>query len=167
MHRDHHHNQQHNHNHDHGDYHEPQHEGTGHNHAPSPRTAVQWQTPHRSQTEQNPAAVEADLDKVEAAFVESFFAASDQVSFLRLARIPFQIGLADGRLQLLRVEIDALTDIGTLSPHLGGKTFRYDTLPAELISQRRRLRFVYFDGKGLRALTFSDARNFDNSGART
>jgi hypothetical protein len=128
---------------------------------------VQWQTPHRSHAEQNPAASETDLDKVEAAFVESFFAASDQASFLRLARIPFQIGPTDGRLQLLRVEIDALTDVGTLTPHLGGKTFRYDTLPAELISQRRRLRFVYFDGKGLHALTFAEARNFDNSGART
>ncbi len=165
MHRHHHHDQQHR--HDQGDHHEPQHRGAGHNHPPSPRTAVQWQTPHRSHAEQTPVTAEADLDKVEAAFVESFFAASDQISFLRLARIPFQIGLADGRLQLLRVEIDALTDVGTLTPHLGGKTFRYDTLPAELISKRRRLRFVYFDGEGLRALTFSDARDFGNSGAIT
>jgi hypothetical protein len=162
-----HHDQQHHHDHDHGDHHEPPHAGTGHNQAPSPRTATQWQTPHRSHTEQNPAAAEPDLDKVEAAFVESFFAASDQASFLRLARIPFQIALADsGRLQLLRVEIDALTDVGGLTPHLGRETFRYDTLPGQLISQRRRLRFVYFDGNGLRALTFADARNFDNSGAR-
>jgi hypothetical protein len=167
MHRYHHHDQQNHHDHNHGDHHEPQHGGTGHNHAPSPRTAVQWQTPHRSHAEQDPAPAETDLDKVEAAFVESFFAASDQASVLQLARIPFQIGLTDGRLQLLRVEIDALTDVGTLTPHLGGKTFRYDTLPAELISQRRRLRFVYFDGKGLRALTFDDVRNFYNSGAIT
>jgi hypothetical protein len=170
MHRHHHdhpHHDQQPHGQHHGDHQEPPHAGTGHNHAPSPRTAAQWQTPHRSHVEQNPAAAQSDLDKVEAAFVEGFFAASDQASFLRLARIPFQIGLADGsRLQLLRVEIDALTDVGSLTPHLGGETFRYDTLPGELISQRRRLRFVYFDGKGLRALTFADARNFDNSGAR-
>jgi hypothetical protein len=72
--------------------------------------------------------------------------------------------LADGiRLQLLRVEIDALTDVGSLTPHLGGETFRYDPLPTGLISQRRRLRFVYFDGRGLRALSFADACNFENS----
>lgn len=170
MHRHHHHDHihddpQHHHDHDHGD--QPPLAGAGHNHAPSPRAAVQWQTPHRSHAEQHPAAAESDLDKVEAAFVESFFAASDQASFLRLARIPFQIGLADGGcLQLLRVEIDALTDVGTLTPHIGGETFRYDILPGELISQRRRLRFVYFDGNGLRSLNFTDARNFDNFGVK-
>jgi hypothetical protein len=165
---DHSHSDQHHHNdHHQGNRHEPPPAGAGHNHPFSTRIAVQWQTPHRSNSEQNPIAAESDLDKVEAAFVESFLAASDQASFLRLARIPFQIALADGsHLQLLRVEIDALTDVGSLTPHLGGETFRYDILPGELISQRRRLRFVYFDGKGLRALTFADARNFDNSGAR-
>lgn len=157
----------HHHDSDNDDRHEPQHAGTGHNHLPSQRTALQWQAPHQFDAGQTTAAAETDLDKVEAAFVESFFAASDQASFLRLARIPFEIGLADGgRLQLLRVEIDALTDVGSLTPHLGGETFRYDPLPGELISQRRRLRFVYFDGKGWRALTFADARKFDNAGAR-
>jgi hypothetical protein len=167
MHRHHHPEHIHHDHHDHGDPHEPQYGGTGHNHAPSQRSTVQWQTPHRPQAGSNADTAETDLDKVEAAFVESFFAASDQVSFLRLARIPFQICWLDGgRLQLLRVEIDALTDVGSLTPHLGGETFRYDALPAELISQRRRLRFVYFDGKGLRPLTFAEARNIDSSGAR-
>ena len=88
--------------------------------------------------------------------------ASDQASFLRLARIPFEIVLADRtRLQLLRVEVDALTDVGSLTPHLGGESFRYDPLPAELISQRRRLRFVYFDGTGQRQMTFAEARNIE------
>jgi hypothetical protein len=149
-----------------GDRHEPPPAGTGHNDPFSRRTAVQWQTPHRSNSEQNPIT-EADLDKVEAAFVESFFAASDQASFLRLARIPFLFQLADGgHLHLLRVEIDALTDVGCLTPHLGGETFRYDALPRELISQRRRLRFIYFDGKGLRSLTFAHARNFESIGGQ-
>jgi hypothetical protein len=61
-------------------------------------------------------------------------------------------------------DLHCVTDVGSLTPHLGGETFRYDTLPGMLILQRRRLRFVYFDGKGLRALSFADARNFDNSG---
>jgi hypothetical protein len=81
------------------------------------------------------------------------------VSFLRLGRIPFEMIAADGAtLNLLRVEIDALADVGSLTPHLGGGSFRYDPLPASLVSHRRRLRFVYFDGEKLRPLTFTDVR---------
>jgi hypothetical protein len=81
------------------------------------------------------------------------------VSFLRLGRIPFEMIATDGaKLNLLRVEIDALADVGSLTPHLGGGSFRYDPLPASLVSQRRRLRFVYFDGEKLRPLTFTDVR---------
>jgi hypothetical protein len=61
-------------------------------------------------------------------------------------------------LKLLRVEIDALADVGSLTPHLGGGSFRYDPLPASLVSHRRRLRFVYFDGENLRPLTFNEVR---------
>jgi hypothetical protein len=161
-HHDHHHHDHHqaeHHHHDDPDNHEDvPHGRAGHNHM-LPRAAAQWQTPHHSDEEHHRAS-EPDLDKVEAAFVESFFASSDQASFLRLARIPFHVALSDGsQLQLLRVEIDALTDVGSLTPHLGGESFRYDVLPATLISQRRRLRFVYFDGHGLRALSFTDARD--------
>src|SRR6266446_389154 len=78
---------------------------------------------------------------------------------LRLGRIPFEIVAADvAKLNLLRVEIAALADVGSLTPHLGGGSFRYDPLPASLVSHRRRLRFVYFDGEKLRPLTFTDVR---------
>ena len=74
-------------------------------------------------------------------------------------RIPFEITAADGaKLNLLRVEIDALADVGSLTPHLGGGSFRYDPLPASMVSHRRRLRFVYFDGDKLRPLTFTEVR---------
>ena len=53
---------------------------------------------------------------------------------LRLARIPFEIAADGSSLKLLRVEIDALTDVGSLTPHLGGATFRYDPLPSNFIS---------------------------------
>ena len=43
-------------------------------------------------------------------------------------------------------------------PHLGGASFRYDPLPAKITSRRRRLRFVYFDGKELRPLTLGEVR---------
>jgi hypothetical protein len=162
---EHHHTHDHRHDHDddpghrhhHGHDHHHDHGGPGHNHAPN-RPVAQWQTPHNP-GEQPPAAAEPDLDKVEAAFIDGFIDAPDPVSFLRLGRIPFEMIAADGaRLHLLRVEIDALADVGSLTPHLGGGSFRYDPLPASLVSHRRRLRFVYFDGDKLRPLTFTDVR---------
>ena len=66
-------------------------------------------------------------------------------------------------LRLLRVEIDALTDVGSLTPHLGGGSFRYDPLPANFISQRRRLRFVYFDGENLRGMSYADLRDVERT----
>ena len=155
----HHHGHGHDHGHDHDHDHPPH--GPGHNHHHSHRAPVQWQTPHQPDgaKEEHPAAPEPDLDKVEAAFVEGFFQAQDPTSFLRLARIPFEITIGDANLKLLRVEIDALTDVGSLTPHFGGGTFRYDPLPSNFISRRRRLRFVYFDGASLRALSYAELRD--------
>jgi len=134
--------------------------GLGHNHAHKTRGVAQWQTPHLEQQHSKPhEQVEADLDQVEAAFVEGFMAASDPTSFLRLANIPFEAAAPDGaKIVLLRVEIDAVADVGSVTPHLGGGSFRYDPLPQALVSRRRRLRFVYFDGAGPRHLTFADVR---------
>jgi hypothetical protein len=99
----------------------------------------------------------ADLDLVEAAFVEGFLAASDPTSFLRLAGAPFRATGADGiTLALLRVEIDSIADVGAITPHLGGDTFRYDPLPAKMVSRRRRLRFIYFDGSSSRLLSLAE-----------
>jgi hypothetical protein len=154
---DHDHHHDHGHSNDHGHDHHHAHGGPGHNRA-AERPVAQWQTLH-SPVEQRPAPAEPDLDKVEAAFIDGFIDAPDPVSFLRLGRIPFEMISADGaKLNLLRVEIDALADVGSLTPHLGGGSFRYDPLPASLVSHRRRLRFVYFDGERLRPLTFTDVR---------
>jgi hypothetical protein len=62
------------------------------------------------------------------------------------------------RLVLLRVEVDAIADVGAVTPHLGGTSFRYDPLPARMVSRRCRLRFVYFDGERLRALDLAEVR---------
>ncbi len=35
---------------------------------------------------------------------------------------------------------------------------RYDPLPARMVTHRRRLRFVYFDGNAPRALTLAQVR---------
>ena len=154
-HGDHDHHHGHGHSHDHAHSHD--HGGPGHNGAPR-RSAVQWQTPH-DPSARPMAPAEPDLDKVEAAFIEGFMNAPDPVSFLRLGRIPFDLTSADGvELRLLRVEIEALADVGSLTPHLGGGSFRYDPLPSSLVSHRRRLRFIYFDGQSLRPLTFTEVR---------
>ncbi|MBV9559434.1 MAG: hypothetical protein JOY90_03080 [Bradyrhizobium sp.] len=128
------------------------------------RAAAQWQTPHRPEPAGGAVAVEPDLDKVEKAFAEGFLAAADPTSFLRLARVPFEMAVNGATLRLLRVEIDALTDVGSLTPHLGGGSFRYDPLPANFVAQRRKLRFVYFDGAGLRALSYAELRDAGHRG---
>jgi hypothetical protein len=161
----HHHHGHHHHHHDHGHSHDHHHDGhdhpthgPGHNDPHGARAQVQWQTPHEPEGAKPAAVQEPDLDKVEAAFVDGFIAAPDPTSFLRLARIPFEMAVGGASLKLLRVEIDALTDVGSLTPHLGGGSFRYDPLPPRMVSHRRRLRFVYFDGDKLRPLTFTDVR---------
>jgi hypothetical protein len=135
--------------------------GIGHNQSLPPQT-VQWQRPHlASETDITELATqtEADLDLVEAAFSEGFASASDPTSFLRLAQVPFDAVAADGkRLVLLRVETDAVADVGGITPHLGGTSFRYDPLPAGLVSRRRRLRFIYFDGQTPRTLKLEEVR---------
>lgn len=142
--------------------------GAGHNH-PQPRPAAQWQTLHHSHGEHGhaPDRREKDVDLVEAAFVEGFLEASDPTSFLRLALVPFEASAADGTtLALLRVEIDAVVDVGSVTPHLGGGSFRYDPLPARMVSRRKRLRFVYFDGRALRPLDLAEVRRLTQSPER-
>jgi hypothetical protein len=134
--------------------------GLGHNHPGSAKRPAQWQTPHRAYAAVTDAGQEAepDLDLVEAAFVEGFLLAGDPISFLRLARVPFEGVAADGaKLALLRVEIDSVADVGSITPHLGGASFRYDPLPARMVSRRRRLRLVYFDGQKPRTLDMAQA----------
>jgi hypothetical protein len=145
--------------HDHDHHHHGNGSGAGHNHV-TPLRAAQWQTPHLPHdhhTEDKPH--EPDLDLVEMAFVEGFATAKDPASFLRLARIPFEAAERSGtKLVLLRVESDAVTDVGALMPQLGGGAMRYDPLPARMVTHRRRLRFVYFDGNAPRLLTLGEVR---------
>ena len=132
----------------------------GHN---GPPAAAQWQTPHLPEGTKvqvdDQLAADADLDLVEQSFVEGFQAASDPTSFLRLAGVPFSaVDQAGKTLSLLRVQLDQATDVGSVTPHLGGKSYRYDPLPAKLVSKRRDLCFVYHDGEALRPLSFAEAR---------
>lgn len=133
--------------------------GSGHNHV-TPLRTVQWQTPHKALKDEPPHEHgEADLDLVEAAFAESFATTSDPASFLRLANIPSEaVDAAGAKLVLLRVESEAVTDVGSLMPHLGGGSLRYDPLPAQMVTRRRRLRFVYYDGNAARPLRLAEVR---------
>ena len=135
--------------------------GIGHNRPSEPRRPAQWQTPHREDAPTGEAGhprPDTDLDLVEAAFVEGFLVTSDATSFLRLARVPFEGTAPDGaRLALLRVEVDSVADVGSITPHLGGATFRYDPLPTRMVSRRKRLRLVYFDGEKPRMLDLTEA----------
>ena len=83
----------------------------------------------------------------------------DPTSFLRLAHIPFEAGHPRwNKFSLLRIEVEAATDVGSITPNLGGTSFRYDPLPASLDSRRKRLWFVYFDGNGPRSLDLTEVR---------
>ena len=155
----------HHHDHDHHTHDDaPDARAIGHN-KPSPG-AAQWQTPHRPQQEQQPEPEEtADLDLVESTFIETFPKASDPTSFLRLAGVPFRGIDAEGQtLNLLRVEIEDVTDIGSVMPLLGGTGMRYDPLPAKLASHRRRLTFAYHDGRQVIRLDFRAARALTAAG---
>ncbi len=146
--------------HDHDHHHHSNGAGAGHNHAQPIRGTVQWQTPHlpHDHTHEHEPH-EPDLDLVEMAFVEGFATAKDPASFLRLARIPFEaVDAAGTKLVILRVESDAVTDVGALMPQLGGGALRYDPLPARMVTHRRRLRFIYFDGSAPRVLTLGEVR---------
>ncbi len=157
--------------HDHRDGHHRHHHHHDHDHlagvsgyglAPAGHNAAaqvaQWQEPHRHH-DVPPADPEPDFDLIEASFAENFPRASDPTSFLRMARILFVGRDGAGRvLRLLRVEFEQATDVGSLTPELGGNSHRHDPLPAALVSTRKRLRFAYFDGEGVTRLTLAETR---------
>ncbi|OAP37630.1 hypothetical protein AU381_12605 [Sinorhizobium glycinis] len=155
----HHHHGAQSHHHDHDQDHH-QHAGPGHNRS---RGTVQWQVPHRPESEDLSPPRERDLDLVEASFVENFTRASDPTSFLRLAGVPFVGVDASGKaLHLLRVETTDRTDIGTVVPLLGGGGVRYDVLPARMTSRRHDLSFLYHDGQAVVRLSFAEARKLED-----
>lgn len=154
----------------HGSHDHPGHHGHAHPHGPghnaAPDKAAQWQTPHapdHTHEDERLSDEQKDLDLVERAFCEGFAATNDPTSFLRLAGIPFSGRDAGGKtLHLLRVEHNTATDIGNITPHLGGGSFRYAPLPARLTSRRYSLRFVYFNGVEVTPLTFADAKKLEH-----
>ena len=132
----------------------------GHNHGTPPH-AAKWQTPHlphnRARDEHHHH--EADSGYGGKGFRREFYDQHRSDQFLATgARAIEAFDRAGRRLQLLRVETDSITDVGSVTPHLGGNSMRFDPLPASMVSQRRRWRFVYFDGGAARLLTLGEVR---------
>ena len=140
-------------------------EGAGLGHNQPTASAAQWQTPHLPNGTKVQVDDQRDADLVEESFVEGFSRASDPTSFLRLAGVPFSVVDESGKtLSLLRVQLDQTTDVGSITPHLGGESYRYDPLPSKMVSKRQSLRFVYHDGQGLRELDLSTAKQLKAHG---
>ncbi len=119
--------------------------------------AASWQGLHGY--ERDDTHDPADLDPEESAFVESFAAASDPVSFLRLACIPFEaVDSAGRRLALLRVECETAVAVGKAACHAGSGGARSTPLPGGMASRRRQVRFIYADGGSTRSLTLGEVR---------
>lgn len=126
---------------------------------------VQWQVPHthhdhdHDHDENDIGDEKRDLDLVEKAFVESFHDCSDPTSFLRMVNIPLTGTNKEGnQLHLLRVELQNTVDIGSLTPHLGGKSFNYSPLPARMVSKRDTLLFVYQTAGEIIKLSMEEAK---------
>jgi hypothetical protein len=161
----------HGHSHSHGDGRRRSDRGRGDENGAGPASghnapgAAQWQTPHLHGGARRPPPEEAgDLDLVESAFCESFPGAGDALSFLRLAGVALEGWDQNGaRLRLLRVEQKEAVDVGALTPHVGGGSFRYDPLPGRMASRRKLLSFIYFDGSAVHSLPLSAARALASS----
>ncbi len=133
-----------------GQEHEQHHSGNGAAAGGRGRPAAglptaQWQAPQRPNGYEHYCRhYEADLDQVESAFFEGFAEASDPVSFLKLAGIPFEaLDRAGQRLALLRVECGLGVDVGSLSPRAASEDMRYIPLPRRMVTRRRQVRFLY------------------------
>ena len=76
---------------------------------------------------------------------------------------PSSGGTRDGEtLSLLRVEANQTTDVGSITPHLGGDGYRYDPLPAAMTSRRQTLAFVYAGKAGTVRLSLAEARALED-----
>ena len=131
------HSHDHGHDHHHGDGHRGDHgydhhhdQAAGHNHAPGPSRGAMADA--ASAQASRPGDGERDIDKVEMAFIDGFIDATDPISFLRLG----PRAVRNDRRPTAQSSVCCAskstrsTDVGSLTPHLGGESFRYDPLPA-------------------------------------
>lgn len=126
--------QDHEHSHDHDHDHSHGHE---HNGAP---TEHLHSHPHGHSTREE----SEELMVLTTSFVDSFRAAEDKTSYLRLAGIPFQrIGTDGLKMHLVDTSIVANWQIGTASPAFASRELAYIPFPGSMITSRETMTFTY------------------------
>ena len=94
---------------------------------------------------------------LEAAFIEGFRAASDKASFLRLARVPFELPGPDGLgLKLMEVRIADRFEVGAATPGFGTAELVYHPIPGAMVHGTTRITFVYCTLRETRELGWAD-----------
>ncbi len=77
-------------------------------------------------------------------FIDGFRAAEDKTSFLRMAKIPFELSGEDRpTLKLVDVEITDGWQVGTASPGFASRELVYHPFPGGMVRARTDMRFVY------------------------
>ena len=87
---------------------------------------------------------EEELKTLSTSFVQSFRAADDKTSFLRLSNIPFEMEGKDGlTLHLVDARIESNWQIGTASPAFASRELSYMPFPGEMVREREQMMFTY------------------------
>jgi len=92
-------------------------------------------------------------------FIEGFVAASDKMSYLRIAGVPLEIAPADGGPMMKLVDVTLTTEwqVGTASPSFGSRELSYLPYPGPMITERTNMGLVYVS---LDAKEVMDIRRF-------
>lgn len=101
--------------------------------------------PHAHPHAANPGLVSEDDALLIDALVAGFEAADDKTSFLRMAKVPFEIPSASGghALKLVDVEVRQGYQIGTASPGFASDELVYHPFPGNMVRARTEMNFVY------------------------
>lgn len=114
--------------------------------------------PHAHPHAANPGVVSEDDELMIKALVSGFEAAEDKTSFLRMAKVPFEIPSATGgrSLKLVDVEVRQGYQIGTASPGFASDELVYHPFPGNLVRQRTDMNFVYVSLAERRDIGFAE-----------
>jgi hypothetical protein len=102
----------------------------------------------------------------ETAFSEGFRLVSDKLGFLRLARIPLELGVpGEPSLKLLQVVLKETFEVGRASPGFGSCELVYQPLPGTLVTSETRLSFRYVSAVTVREFTLAELLARSNADA--
>ena len=91
--------------------------------------------------------------RLEDMFVEGYRAARDNLVYLRLAHIPFELPLdpdsdSDYCMYLKSVRIEEVIEVGSVAPAFGSNRLEHHMYPHEMVESRKSLKFVYVHRSG-------------------